>query len=380
MIYLDYAATTPPDPAVVDAMWPYLREHYGNASSLHAFGRAARQAVDEAREAVAAALHADFAEVVFTSGGTEADNLAVLGALRAAPANRDHLIVSAIEHPAVLRAADEAERLGFSVTRLKVDGEGRVSPDSLGEALTDRTALVSIQHANNEIGVVQDIARLARLAHERGALFHADAVQSFPWLPIHVRGLEVDLLTISAHKVHGPKGVGALFVRSGTPVAPLNVGGAQERELRAGTENVPGIVGFGVAAKLLTMRREEDVPRVRALRDELIAGLHARVRDLRLNGPRDGRLPNIVNVSTPGVDGAALVLSLDRAGVAVSSGSACSSGAIEPSHVLQAIGLPRDLAASGLRFSLGRTTTLNEVQLAVDAFEVVVERLRRTKR
>ncbi len=377
MIYLDHAATTPLDPEVLDAMLPYLREQWGNASSIHAVGRAARQAVDDAREAVAAAIHADYTEIVFASGGTEADNLAVLGTLRSTPPDRDHLIVSAIEHPAVLRAADEAESQGFRVTRLQVDAEGRVHLDALANALTEQTALVSILHASNEIGTIQDIPRLARLAHDRGALFHTDAVQSFPWLPIHVRGMGVDLLTVSAHKICGPKGAGALYVRSGVRIAPLALGGSQERALRAGTENVAAIAGFGKAAALLAQRREADSARVRPLRDEMIAALEQAVPGIRLNGPRDGRLPNNVNVSVPGLDGADLLLNLDRAGIAASSGSACSSGAIEPSHVLRAIGLPPDLAASGIRFTLGRATTREEIQTAATAFADIVAHLRR---
>lgn len=377
MIYLDHAATTPVDPEVLDAMLPYLGGQYGNASSVHALGRAARQAIDEAREALAEALHADYSEVIFTSGGTEADNLAVLGALTAAPKQRNQLIVSAIEHPAVLRAADRAEQRGYAVTRLPVDAEGRVNPDTLADALSERTALVSIMHANNEIGTIQDVPRLARIAHEHGALFHTDAVQSFPWLPIHVRGMGADLLSVSGHKVHGPKGAGALYVRSGVLLAPLIVGGGQERELRAGTENVAAIAGFGKAVRLLERRRETDAAHVRRLRDRMIQTLMAAIPDLHLNGPRDGRLPNNVHVSTPGLDGAALLLGLDRAGVAASSGSACSSGAIEPSHVLQAIGLPRSLAASGVRFSLGRQTTEAEADAAAEAFIAIVARLRR---
>lgn len=376
MIYLDHAATTPVAPEVAEAMRPYLTDYFGNPSSIHAYGRQARAALDAARDTLASALHADYSEIYFTSGGTEADNLALIGTMRAAPSGRDHLIVSAIEHPAVLHSARFLATQGYSVTFLSVDAEGFVDPDALADALTDRTALVSILHGSNEIGTVQDIARLAEIAHARGALFHADAVQSFGALPLHARGLDCDLLSVSAHKIYGPKGVGALYVKTGVKVAPLLFGGAQERERRAGTENTTGIVGFAKAVELMLAHRAEDAARLTALRDGFIARLFAAIPDIRLNGPRRNRLPNNVNISIAGVDGAAALMSLDRAGIAASSGSACSSGSIAPSHVLQAIGLPDDLAASGVRFTLGRSNTETEIDETVETLAHIVRRLR----
>jgi cysteine desulfurase len=376
MIYLDHAATTPVAPEVAEAMQPYLTERFGNPSSIHAFGREVRAALDDARDAVAAALHADYSEIYFTSGGTEADNLALIGAMLAAPPDRDHLIVSATEHHAVLHAARFLESQGRRVTCLPVDGEGRVSPDDLEAALDDRTALVSVMHGSNEIGTLQDVPRLARLAHARGALFHTDAVQTFGALPLHVRGLDCDMLSVSAHKIYGPKGVGALYVRSGVKVSPIMFGGTQERERRPGTENTAGIVGFGKAVELMAERREEESARLTALRDGFIAGLLNAIPGVRLNGSRENRLPNNVNISIAGVDGAAVLLNLDRAGIAASSGSACSSGSIEPSHVLKAIGLPDDLAASGIRLTLGRGTTQEELEEAVGVLAEIVRRLR----
>jgi len=376
MIYLDHAATTPVAPEVAEAMWPYLTERFGNPSSIHACGREARAALDFARDILASALHADYSEIYFTSCGTEADNLALIGTMRAAPPGRDHLIVSSIEHHAVLRSARFLETQGYAVTCLRVDGEGCVDPDDLAEALTDRTALVSILHGSNEIGTIQDIARLAKIAHARGALFHTDAVQSFGALPIHVRGLDVDLLSVSAHKLYGPKGVGALYIKTGVKVAPILFGGTQERERRAGTENVAGIVGFGKAVELMMARREEEAARLTALRDAFIENLLATLPDVRLNGSRANRLPNNVNISIAGVDGAAVLMSLDRAGIAASSGSACSSGSIEPSHVLTALGLPDDLVASGVRFTLGLGTTAEELNETVETLARIVRRLR----
>jgi cysteine desulfurase len=375
MIYLDHAATTALDPEALIAMRPYLDDSFGNPSSIHAAGRLARAALDEARDRVAASLSADYAEITFTSGGTEADNLAVIGAMLAAPAGRNHLVVSAIEHHAVLHAARHLERAGYSVTFLPVDEAGFVRNEALEGALTDATALVSIHHANNEIGTIQDIPKLAKLARARGALFHTDAVQSFGYLPIHAEAMGVDLLSISAHKIYGPKGVGALWVRSGVKLSPLLHGGSQERERRPGTENVAGIVGFGKAVELLMERRERDAARIAALRDRLIEGILDHVPGARLNGPKERRLPNNVNVSVGGVDGAAVLMNLDRAGIAASSGSACSSGSIEPSHVLKAIGLTDDLAASGIRLTLGRGTTEAEIDQTVESLREIVDRI-----
>lgn len=376
MIYLDHAATTPVDPLVAQTMEPFLSSMFGNPSSIHSWGREARAAVDTARDSVAAALHADYSEICFTSSGTEADNLALIGAMLAAAPDRRRLIVSAVEHHAVLHSAAFLEAHGYPVTRLPVDSDGRVDPDVLRAVLTDDAALVSVMHGNNEVGTVQDVARLARVAHERGALFHTDAVQTFGSQPVHVRGIGCDLLSISAHKVYGPKGVGALFVRTGVALSPLIHGGAQERERRAGTENVAGIVGFGAAATLGGEMIEAESARQSALRDLLIERLLESVPGLQVNGPRTCRLPNNVNVSIPGVDGAAVLMNLDRAGIAASSGSACSSGSIEPSHVLLAIGLDRGLASAGIRFTLGRSTTEPQLIETADTLAAIVSRLR----
>lgn len=377
VIYLDHAATTPLDPAVAEAMWPFLTEHFGNPSSIHGEGRTARAALDDARDRVAAALHADFSEITFTSSGTEADNLAVIGAMLAAPPDRDHLIVSSIEHHAVLHAARHLEKTGCAVTYLPVGPEGFVLPETLDSAMTDRTALVSIHHGNNEIGTIQDVPKLVKIAHAHGALFHTDAVQTFGALPLNVEGMGVDMLSVSAHKIYGPKGVGALFVRSGVKVSPLLHGGAQERERRPGTENVAGIVGFGVAVRLMEERRHETTG-VAALRDYFMDSILRGVPGAHLNGPRQKRLANNVNFSFTGVDGAAVLMNLDRAGIAASSGSACSSGSIEPSHVLKAIGLPDELAASGIRLTLGRSNTTDDIDLTVATLQEIVNRIRQS--
>jgi cysteine desulfurase len=377
MIYLDHAATTPVRPEVADAMLPYLTERFGNPSSIHAVGRDARAAVDEARDTLAAAIYADYGEITFTSGGTEADNLALIGGTLAAPKERDHLVISAIEHHAVSHAARFLEGQGYRVSVAPVDCDGFVDPEQVAELVSNRTALVSVMHANNEIGSIQDIARMANAAHERGALFHTDAVQSFAHLPIHVRGLDCDMLSVSAHKLYGPKGIGALYVRTGVKVSPILFGGAQERERRPGTENTAAIVGFREAVERAQAERETESARVAALRDGFVSALRGAIPDLRLNGPGESRrLPNNVNVSIPGVEGSALLMNLDRAGICASSGSACSSGSIEPSHVLLALGLSGELADSGIRFSMGRSTTREQLETVVGEMARIVERLR----
>ncbi len=380
-IYLDFAATTPTDPEVAVAMLPYLSGplSIGNASSIHRFGRQARAGVDEARDAVARLIQADYADLYFTGSGTESDNLALIGTMQAAPPERNHLVVSAIEHHAVLHTAHYLQTQGYSVTMVPCDSDGLISPQAVAAAVTDQTALVSIMQANNEIGTIQPIADFARIAHERGAKFHTDAVQSAGMLPVNVHELDCDLLSLCAHKIYGPKGAGALYIRQGIKVSPLLHGGAQEREKRAGTENVAALVGFGRAAELSSTRREADVAHLTALRDRFLALLRAAVPDLLLNGHPTLRLPNNVNVSVPGAEGTTLLMNLDRKGVAASSGSACSSGSLEPSHVLKAIGLPASLASSGVRFSLGRTTTEAEIVQAAEIFAAIVHRLRRTK-
>ncbi len=380
LLYLDYAATTPTEPEVAEAMLPYLSGplSFGNASSIHRFGRQARAAVDEARDAVAQLIHADYAELYFTGSGTEADNLALIGTMLAALPERNHLVVSAIEHHAVLHTAHYLQTQGYAVTTVPVNSDGLIAPEAVAEAVTDRTALVSILHANNEIGTIQPIADFARIAHERGAKFHTDAVQSVGLLPVNVRELGCDLLSLCAHKIYGPKGAGALYIRPGTKVSPILHGGAQEREKRAGTENVAALVGFGKAAERTALLRASDAERLTALRDRFLALLRAAIPDLILNGHPTQRLPNNLNVSVPGAEGTTLLMNLDRKGVAASSGSACSSGSLEPSHVLKAIGLPDSLASSGVRFSLGRPTTEAEILRATEIFAAIVHRLQKT--
>jgi len=366
-IYLDYAATTPVDPAVREAMLPFLSdENFGNASSVHAFGQAARRAIDGARDTLAQAIGAQAGEIYFTSGGTEADNTALVGVLLAGrKRGRDHLVTTAIEHHAILDCTRFAQNaLGFRVTVVPCDAEGFVDPEAVREAITDKTALVSVMHANNEVGTIQPVADIAAVARAAGAYFHTDAVQTFGQMPLAVDALGADLLTLSAHKIYGPKGVGALYVRTGTPFTPWLHGGQQEREKRAGTENAPGIVGFGKAVELLAGWRDGEAERLTRLRDNFITAICARVPDARLNGHPTHRLPNNVNLSFPGADGEALLLGLDMAGVAASSGSACASGSIEPSHVLLALGLPLAVAKSAVRFSLGRQTTADELARA----------------
>lgn len=377
-IYLDHAATTPTDPDVAAAMLPFLSGplSYGNPSSIHRFGREARSAVDEARDGVAALIHADYSEITFTGSGTEADNLALIGTMLSAPPGRNHLVTTEIEHHAILHSVRFLQTQGFEATLVPVDREGVAHPQAIADTMTDRTALVSVMHANNEIGTLQPLAEIARLVHARGAKFHTDAVQTVGLLNVDVHELDCDMLSLCAHKMYGPKGIGALYIRPGTKVSPILHGGAQEREKRAGTENVAAIVGFGRAAEIAARGRELEAARLTNLRDRFIARLRECIPGLRLNGHPAQRLPNNVNVSVEGVEGATLLMNLDRKGVAASSGSACSSGSIEPSHVLKAIGLSDTLASSGVRFSLGRGTTEEELNRTVEIFAEIVGRLR----
>ncbi|HXF82924.1 MAG TPA: cysteine desulfurase NifS [bacterium] len=374
-VYADHGATTPVDPRVVQAMLPYFTEAFGNPGSIHAWGQQAREAVDRARELVAGALGAAPSEVVFTSGATEADNFALIGAALAHEGRGRHIITTQIEHHAVLEPCRFLEGRGFEVTYLPVDRAGRVDPDDVRRALRDETILVSVMHANNEVGTLQPIAEIARVARERGVLVHTDAAQSFGILPVDVRALGVDLLAVSAHKRYGPKGVGALYVRQGTSLVRLHHGGAQERNRRAGTENVPAIVGFGEAARLALGVMAEEAARLAALRDQLAAGL-AGIPGAHLNGHPTERLPGIVSVSFEGADSETLLLALDRAGIAASSGSACTSGSLEPSHVLRALGLPEAMARGTVRFSLGRSTTAADVAYILAVTAEIVPRLR----
>jgi len=376
-IYLDHNATTPLLDPVLDAVTKALAGEFGNASSVHTFGQRARVALDTARGAVAALIGADPAEVVFTGSGTEADNLALRGAAEALDATgRRHLVTSAIEHEAVLQTCRALERRGWRVTRLPVDGRGILDPATLEAHLTDDTAVVSVMHANNEIGTIQPVAALAALAHARGALFHTDAVQSAGKIPVDVRALGVDLLSLTAHKFHGPKGAGALWIRRALRLSAQMTGGRQERNRRAGTENVPALVGFGVAAQIAAARLDTEGPRQAALRDRLEQGILARVADTAVNGDRTARVPNTSNISFAGVEAEALLIALDLEGIAVSTGSACSSGTLEPSHVLRAMGLPAHRAQDSLRFSLGAGTTGAEIDRVLEVLPRLVERLR----
>lgn len=373
-VYLDYNATTPLDPRVLDAMLPFMREEFGNPSSLHSFGQRARAAVEEARASVAALVGAEPAELVFTASGTEADNTALFGVAAKAKAPRLGVVTSAIEHHAVLRTVRALEAEGTPVAIARVGEDGVVDLQDLEAKTGETAALVSLMLANNETGVVQPVAEAARIARRQGALVHCDAVQAAGRLPIDVRALDADLLTLSAHKLCGPKGLGCLYVRRGTPMAPLVRGGSQERNRRAGTENVAGIVGFGAAARLAREGLEAESSRVRALRDRLEARL------LALGGRRNGagpRLPNTTNVSFDGAEAEGLVMALDLEGIAVSTGAACAAGAVEPSHVLRAMGFPPGRVQSSVRFSLGRATTERDVDRAADAVGHVLARLRR---
>lgn len=363
-IYLDYAATTPVRPEVLEAMLPFYQGGGYNPSSVHAEGRAARAALDNARERIARILGAKAKEIVFTGSGSEADNLAIAGVARATRDRGRHLVSVATEHHAVLHTLDALRDEGSEVTLLPVDTEGRIDPKEFAAALRDDTVLVSVAYANNEIGTIAPIAELARLAHEGGALFHTDAVQAPPYLPLDVRELAVDLLSIAAHKFYGPKGVGALFVREGVPLAPLTYGGGQEFAKRAGTENLAGIIGMARALELAVAERDAVASRVGMLRDRLQALLCERLNGTHVNGAGVPRLPNNLNLAFLGIEGDRLLARLDIDGLAVSAGSACASGVVEPSHVIAALGLPPDWSRGVLRFSLGRSTTEEEIARA----------------
>ncbi|HEV8470570.1 MAG TPA: cysteine desulfurase family protein [Candidatus Limnocylindria bacterium] len=376
-VYLDHAATTPVDPEVAEAMARVLRDTHGNPSSIYAEGRAARAAVDRARDEVAAAINADPSEIVFTSGGTEADNLALRGALKARRDDRDGLVTSAVEHHAVIDTARDLERYAHvRVTVVGVDRRGVVDPAVIREATDERTSLVSVMHANNEIGTIEPIAEIGAICRERGVTFHSDAVQSVGALKIDVRKIPVDLLSINAHKFYGPKGVGALYIRRGTRVATMQTGGGQEKGRRTGTENVAGVVGLGVAMRIAGERRPAESPRQARLRDRIIAGVGARIPDAVLTGHPTDRLPNNASFCIPGTEGESLIVALDLEGFAVSSGSACTSGETEPSQVLLALGLDRELAKGSLRVTVGRATREADVDAFVDALVRVVARLR----
>ena len=379
---MDHAATTPVSPEALAAMRPYFSDAYGNPSSLYELAQQGRHALDEARERCAGVLGARTGEVIFTSGGTESDNAAVVGAALALRAQGGHVITTAIEHHAVLHACDLLESLGFEVTRLPVSRDGLVSVEDAVAAVTERTAVVSVMLANNEIGTIQPVAEIAARvkarAKELGApvIVHTDAVQGAGYLDLNVNRLGVDMLSLSAHKFHGPKGVGLLYIRRNTPFTPTQVGGAQERDRRAGTENVPAIVGMSVALEAAERERAANAASVAALRDWLIDAVRERVPDAKLNGHPSERLPNNANFSFPGVEGEPLLLGLDLAGVAASSGSACTAASLEPSHVLLALGMRADLARASLRLTLGPGNTADEVDYAAESIASLVAKLR----
>jgi cysteine desulfurase len=376
-VYLDHAATTPVEPEVAEAMARVLAETHGNPSSIYAEGRAARAAVDRARDEVAAAIGAEPAEIVFTSGGTEADNLALRGALKARRDERDALVTTAIEHHAVIDTARDLERYAHvRLTVVGVDGDGIVDPAAIRDVIDERTSLVSVMHANNEIGTIEPIAEIGAICREESVTFHSDAVQTVGALEVDVKKLPVDLLSINGHKFYGPKGVGALYVRRGTRVATMQTGGGQEKGRRTGTENVAGIVGLGVAMRIARERRAAESPRQSALRDRLIAALLARVPKVRLNGHPTKRLPNNASFCIAGTEGESLIVALDLEGFAVSSGSACTSGETEPSQVILALGVDRELAKGSLRVTVGRSTTEAHIDSFVDTLVRVVARLR----
>ncbi|MGC2089536.1 MAG: cysteine desulfurase family protein, partial [Candidatus Acidiferrales bacterium] len=375
-VYLDYNATTPADSEVLATMMPFFAETYGNASSIHSAGQEARAAVESARAAVAALVGAKASDIVFTSGGTEADNLAIFGFVGAYRRERKHIIASPIEHHAVLNTVEALEKQGIEVTWLPISSDGVIDPEDVRRALRPETILITVMHANNELGTIQPIAEIGRIAFEANVYFHCDAVQSAGKTPIDVNEMKVDFLALSAHKFYGPKGVGALYVRENTPLEPMLFGGTHERDRRPGTENVAGIVGMGKAAELARAHLANEPARLAALRDRLEEGILDAVGDAHVNGDIARRVTNTANFTFAHAEGESLVIALDLQGVQCSTGAACSSGAILPSHVLRAIGLPRDDAKSTVRFSLGRFSTREEVDYALEVIPGVVERLR----
>ena len=375
-IYLDHAATTPVSKAVLEAMLPFFNESFGNASSVYGTGREARKAVETARRQVAAAIGAEPRDILFTGGGSESDNLAVKGTAFALKGKGKHIITTAVEHPAVLNTCRWLEKQGFEVTYLMPDAEGRISPEDVLGAVREDTVLISVMAANNEIGTLEPVEEIGRIAREKGIAFHIDAVQAVGAIPVDVNAWNADLLSLSAHKFNGPKGIGALYVRRGTRLDSLIHGGEQERGLRAGTENVPAIVGLGKAIEDAASALDGNAEKARALRNRLTEGILSAVPDAKLNGPKEGRLPNNCSVSFDRIDGEALLLRLDLAGIAGSSGSACTAGSQEISHVLRAIGLTDEQAKGSLRLTVGPENTEEEIDEAVKAVQEIVEDLR----
>ena len=374
-VYLDHAATTPVREEVLEAMLPYFSQQFGNPSSIHGYGREIRKVVEDAREKCRELLSISSGDIYFTSGGTEADNIAILGAAEALGKKGNHIITSAVEHHAVLDTCKFLEKKGYKVTVLPVDQDGLISPDSLAQAVTDKTILITVMHANNEVGTIQPIQELAAVARQHGVLFHSDGVQAVGQIPINMDELGVDMYTISGHKIYGPKGMGALYLRKGAKVRALSHGGAQEGRVRPGTENVPGIIGLTRALEFAVAEQQQLAEKLLPLRQKLITGLTA-LSDVTLNGHPRLRLPNNVNISVDRVEGESLILSLDMAGIAVSSGSACTSGELEPSHVLMAMGLDHQTAHGSLRMTMGRSTSEQDIDYVLDVVPGIIERLR----
>lgn len=377
LIYLDNAATTPLDTEVRAAMLPYLEGAFGNPSSIHTFGRQTRAAIDTARSQVALAIGADPSQLVFTSGGTEADNLALIGIMHAQPAEKKHLITTQVEHHAVLDACKYLERFGYDVTYLPVDQYGMVQVDEVRASIRPDTALISVLHGNNEIGTIQPIEVIGKIAKEAGILFHVDAVQSFGSEPLDVQSLPIDLMTLSSHKIYGPKGAGALYIRNGVQILPRALGGAQERRKRAGTENILGIVGFGKAAELVQKHHASRRDHLVQLKRTFIESLQAQSLNIVINGHEEQCLPHIANISFPGVETETLLIQLDMEGISASSGSACTSGTLSVSHVLTAMQLPKEITNSAIRFSFGKDNTIQEIKAATTKIGEVVRRLYR---
>jgi cysteine desulfurase len=375
-VYLDHNATTPVHPQVLEAMLPYYKEKFGNASSIHVFGREAKVALEESREKVAELIHASPQEIYFTSGGTESDNLAVKGTAFANRKKGSHIITSKIEHHAVLESCKFLEKEGFEVTYLPVDKYGFVDPNDLKNALREDTILVSIMHANNEVGTIQPLEELCKITKEKGAYFHTDAVQSMGKIPVDVQKLNVDMLSMSAHKIHGPKGSGAIYIKKGTRIISWSHGGHHERSRRAGTENLPGIVGLAKAVEIAYRDMEEQSKHLKNLTETFYRKLTRAIPDVVLHGHLEKRIPNTLNLSFKAVEGESIILSLDLKGVAVASGSACTSGTLEPSHVLSAMGIAPDVAQGAIRFSFGRDNTMEDVDYVVGILPEIVSRLR----
>lgn len=375
-VYLDHGATTPVHPEVVKAMLPYLSAQFGNPSSLHEWGREAKAAMEDARSRVAKLIGADSEEIFFTSGGTESDNLAIFGVVNSLRKRGNHLITSAVEHHAVLDSVKYLGEHGFDVTWIPVDGYGLVNPEDIRKAIRPDTILISIMHVNNEVGTIQPIEEIGRIAKEHGVVFHTDAVQSCGKIPVNVKALNVDLLSLSSHKIYGPKGSGALYVRKGLRLEPILHGGGQEKKRRPGTENLPGIVGFGKAATIALEELGTEMERLTTLRDRLIEGIQNRIEYVHLNGHPSHRIPGNVNMSFEFVEGESLLLSLDMQGIAASSGSACTSGSLEPSHVLLAMGIPHQLAQGSVRMTLGRDNTAEDIDYVLEVLPDIVSRLR----